>query len=100
MKSFGSFEALKRELFIAEGYTLGNMIENYSMSWEVNNVSTVATEELPVGAISAFTIIAWPRRTGPRYLHTFAVIDDQQVRVYNPENGNDLSRVKTWDPIL
>ena len=32
-KVYGSFEALVSSLYIADGYSLGNMIENYSMSW-------------------------------------------------------------------
>ncbi len=99
-KLYGSFEALKRDQYINEGCTLGNMIDNYTMTWEVSNVSTVTTEEMAGGTSSAFTIIAWPRDTRPGFLNTFGVTDDQIVRVYNPTNENDLSKVKTWDPIL
>jgi hypothetical protein len=95
---YGSFQAMKDTLYIAEGYTLGTMIEKYSMTWQVNNVYTVPTEEFPSRTISTFTVIAWPR--APRFLPTFGITEDQVVRIYNPENGDDPARVKTWDPIL
>ena len=38
---YGTFDELKATYYIAEGYTPGNMIENYSMSWSVSNVSTI-----------------------------------------------------------
>ena len=97
---YGSFEALKDTLYIAKGYRLGSLIENYSMSWQVNKVSTVPTEESPAGIISTFTIIAYPRDTRPGYLNTFAITDDQMTRVFTPQNGNLFEDVKTWDPIL
>jgi len=107
-KFYGSFEALQVDLYIATGYTLGNMIENYSMSWK--SASSVANSEGRGGAIGAntFTIVAYPRDTRPGYLLTFGVSEDQVVRVYNPEslespndyNGIEDPKVQTWDPIL
>jgi hypothetical protein len=99
-KLYGTFDALKKDLYIAEGYTLSNMIGNYSMTWQVNNISIAPSEEIPTGVMSSFTVIAWPRDRRKGYLHTFAVMDDQVVRVYNPKNKNRLSNVATWDPIL
>ena len=98
-KSYGSFQDLVRAGEISEGYTLGNMIEKYSMTWEVNNVSTAPTEEFPTGVRKTFTIIAWPNYE-TYLLSTFAITEDQVVRVYNPGEGNELDDVKTWDPIL
>ncbi len=114
-KLYGSFNALQRDLYIAEGYTLDNMIGSYSMTWEVHNISTVPTERTLIGAMNTFTIIAWPQSRNRaftedraarvysskvRALSTFAITEDQTVRVYNPENDNELENVKTWDPIL
>ncbi len=99
-KKYGSFNELKDSLYIAEGYTLGNMIENYSMSWSVLNVSTVATEEFPFGVMSTFTIIAYPRVLEQRCIQTFAITEDQVVRMYNPDNENEFLDLKSWDPIL
>ena len=97
---YGSFQALQNVEDIATGYTLGNMIENYSMTWEANTVSTTPTEEFPSGLISTFTVIAYPHSTRYRHLQTFAITEDMLVRVYNPRNGNDPVSVRTWDPIL
>jgi len=100
-RNYGSFEAMKHDLYVAEGYTLGNMIENYSMTWEFDNGPKGLLEEdsLP-SMVHTFTIIAFPRDRRPGYLSTFAITEDQVVRVYNPDNGNDPGNVKTWDPIL
>ena len=107
-KFYGSFKALKDDLYIATGYSLGNMIENYSMSWK--SASSVANAEGQGGGIgqNTFTIVAYPRDTRPGYLLTFGVSDDQVVRVYNPGsldspndyNGIEDPKVQTWDPIL
>jgi len=106
-KLYGSFGALKDDLYIAEGYSLGNMIENYSMTWSASNPYGGTGDDITRGGIAnnAFTVVAYPRDTRPGYLLTFGVTHDQVVRVYNPSNGNlwnsfDDPRVTTWDPIL
>ncbi len=93
-RNYGTFEELKRDMYIAEGYTLGNMIENYSMTWEAYNLSTSPVEP----AIHRFTVIAYP--SDPRRLPTFCVTEDQVVREYVPETGNEFEDVYNWDPIL
>jgi len=93
---YGSFDALQAELLIAPGYTPGNIVENYSMTWDVSNLSTVG----PEGIISTFTIVAHPESRMRIYLETFCVTDDQVVRVYNPESGNKYEDIYHWDPIL
>jgi len=99
-KFYGTFQALKDDLYIAEGYTLGNMIENYSLTWEITRVEDV------YGALGAgignnkFTIIAYPRDTRPGFLNTFGITEDQTVRVYRPDHGNVFESITTWDPIL
>lgn len=101
-KFYGTFKALKDDMYIAEGYNLGNMIENYSMSWEISNPST-GTGSLGAGiGNNKFTIVAYPRDTRPGFLNTFAVTEDQTVRVYNPDSptGNVFDSVTSWDPIL
>jgi len=99
-KNYGSFKALQDELYIAEGYSLENMIKNYTMTWDVYNDSTVMDEYSELLGVHTFTVIAFPRDRRPGYLLTFAVTEDQVVRVYNPEGGNDPGNVKSWDPIL
>lgn len=97
-KDYGTFDALQSVGDIAEGYTLENMIEEYYMTWEVDNVSTVPTEWIEI-ANNKFTVIAWPEYRS-LLLRTFAITEDQVVRIYTPENDNELADVKTWDPIL
>jgi len=102
-KHYGTFDALKKDLYIAEGYTLGNMIENYSMSWEASNPYQGTSGGVGGGGIAnnKFTVIAYPRDTRPNFLNTFAVTDDQVVRVFNPGNtSNHWDAVTSWDPIL
>jgi hypothetical protein len=53
-----------------------------------------------MGEFHEFTIIAYPTDTRPGFLHTMGIAEDQVVRVYNPENGNDFRRVETWDPYM
>jgi hypothetical protein len=106
-KDFGSFQALKNTGYIPEGYTLGNMIENYSMTWAVCNIysNCLGHED----GFHAFTVVAYPRDSRPGYLMTFGVTEAQVVRMYNPDNlGEGLNefnsmwdpRVPTWDPVL
>ena len=97
-KVYGSFDALQSVGDIAEGYTLENMIEEYYMTWEVDDVSTVPMEWVDI-ADNKFTVIAWPEYQS-LLLRTFAITEDQVVRFYNPDNDNELDDVKTWDPIL
>jgi prepilin-type N-terminal cleavage/methylation domain-containing protein len=102
-KLYGSFKALKGDMYIAEGYSLGNMIENYSMSWDISNPYQGTGGSIAQGGIgnNKFTIIAYPRDTRKGFLNTFAVTEDQTVRVYNPDNpSNQFGSITTWDPIL
>ncbi len=106
---FGSFDALHDDFYIADGYNLENMIEGYTMTWNISNISTVSGEVIPAGVMNSFTIVAYPLDTRPGYLNTFGVTEDRVVRVYNPEEsidnrnqyyGPNNPMVKTWDPIL
>ena len=80
------------------------MIENYSMSWDASNPYKGSEEGMGAGIGSnKFTVIAFPRDTRPGFLNTFAVTDDQVVRVYNPgstASPNLWDSVTSWDPIL
>ena len=100
-KAYGGFDALRASEDIAKGYTLGTMIENYSMSWTSTNPgSTTSLTGMGIGS-NTFTVIAWPRDTRTNFLNTFVITEDQVVRVYNPDNGNQAyPAVKSWDPIL
>jgi hypothetical protein len=106
---YGTFQEIKDTLNIAEGYTLSNMIENYSMTWEVNNVSTISPEGIVSVESTSFAIVAYPNGNVP-YLATFGVTEDNVVRVYNPDNYVQGEKnefidkydpwVRSWDPIL
>jgi prepilin-type N-terminal cleavage/methylation domain-containing protein len=101
-KAYGSFDALQTSQDIAKGYTLSNMIENYSMSWTVTNPNsnTGSLTGMGIGS-NKFTVIAWPRDTRTGFLNTFAINEEQVVRVYDPTTvGVSLGSVSTWDPIL
>ena len=106
---YGTFHDLLETNYIAEGYTPENMIENFDLTWQVSNLSTVSDESSIGAPMHSFTIVAWPEDTRPGYLLTFGVSEDQIVRVYNPDdktggrnqyNGPTDPRVQTWDPIL
>jgi hypothetical protein len=97
-KQYGSFKALLESQDIASGYTLGNMIENYSMTWQTGSAPSTVSAEFPYGTIRTFTVIAWPAKR--KHFQTFAVTEDMVVRVYNPKNNNKVHDVKSWDPIL
>ncbi len=107
-RNFGSFSGIQHALYIADGYNLGNMIENYSMTWTVYNSPSMSDESSGIPDIHSFTIVAYPSENSPRNLLTFGISEDQVVRVYNPDsvlglneyNGLYDPRVNTWDPIL
>lgn len=100
-KKYGTFTALQEDLYIATGYTLGNMIENYSMTWSATNPyeGTGYSSNLGIGN-NTFTVIALPRDTRAGFLNTFCVTDDQVVRVFNGDGSNVFEAIYHWDPIL
>jgi prepilin-type N-terminal cleavage/methylation domain-containing protein len=100
-KHYGTFKALQDTLYVAKGYNLSNMVENYSLSWTVTNLSDInGPGKYGIGN-NRFTVIAFPRDTRPGFLNTFAVSDDQVVRVYNREKPSNIwASVTSWDPIL
>jgi len=96
---YGSFHALYDPYMIGKDITLDNIVDAYTMTWEVGNISTAPTDELPSGIISTFTIIAYPDDPRRGKLATYAITEDQVVRVYDPGHC-DVDDVRTWDPIL
>lgn len=100
-KLYGTFTALQEDLYIATGYTLGNMIENYSMTWSATNPygGTGSSGMAGIGN-NTFTVIALPRDTREGFLQTFCVTEDQVVRVFNGDGSNVYEAIYNWDPIL
>ena len=89
--TYASWDDLVKYEWVEEGYTRGNIIENYSV-W-------TNTED------NEFIVIAFPRKTyPPGYLSTFAIREDQILREYQPEPemtewDDDVDCVFTWEPI-
>jgi prepilin-type N-terminal cleavage/methylation domain-containing protein len=106
-RHWGTWVALVDTEYLAEGYSRGNIMENYSL-WEsvVNQTDTSGGMGGGIGD-STFTIVAFPRKTTPPgYLSTFLIREDQTLRVYRPEtpgvnawgeNGDEGGL--TWEPI-
>jgi hypothetical protein len=102
-KLYALYRTLQGSNNTGEDNTQVNMIENYSMDWEVNfisTISTVSTEGLPTGTIDMFTIRAYPRDARPGILMTFGIGEDQTMRVYKPDNDDDPYNINSWDPVL
>ncbi len=99
---YGSWEALRRTGYVRDDYTMGNSIENYSLV--INIYKPIKADVWPN---PAFTAIAFPLVTSPPgYLATFAIREDQTLRVYRDttpgvnawgEDGDFGAR--TWKPI-
>jgi len=92
--SYADFQDLKDADLISKGITLTSIIVDYSVVFQ-----TTAKEEL--GGPARYTIIAYPRpeRSHGR-LSTFAITEDNVVRIYRPGPGVSLSDPHTWDPVL
>jgi len=105
-KLCGTLELLQKNNYVDKKYTLNTLIKNYELEWfvwptdakrEVFNQNWGNYE----GEFHTFTIVAYPR-SYPKPLRTFAISEDQNVRVYNPANGNpyngrDDPMVRSWD---
>lgn len=103
-RHWGTWDALIETDYLAQGYSKGNIIENYSLWTSVDNSSSYHDSGYNW---NTFTVVAFPRKTSPPgYLSTFAIREDQTLRVYRPdipfinawgENGDFGTR--TWEPI-
>jgi len=98
-ENFGSFNALLSNEYIAKGYRPSNIIDNYSLYWEVNTLSIISPEDA-IQHLNTFTVVAFPIDTRNKQLATYAVREDQVVRVFNPEQGDKFDLIYTWDPIF
>ena len=103
-RHWGTWDALIETDYLARGYTKGNIIENYSLWTSVDNSGSYYDRGY---YWNTFTLVAFPRKTSPPgYLATFAIREDQTLRVYRDttygvkawgENG-DFGAM-TWEPI-
>jgi len=101
-KIYATFTTLKKQGYVPGEASLGDMIEQYSLSWFVSDIPVTTGSTVAVGRSypGRFTVIAFPRSGGFANLSTFGISEDLVVRVYNPDNNNDVDDVRTWDPIL
>jgi len=91
--------------YIGAGYTRGNIIQNYSLWTDVFNPGSIHSE-YNRNYYNTFTAVAFPRITRPPgYLSTFAIREDQVLRVYRPTvganawgTGYDFG-ARTWEPV-
>ena len=102
---YGTFDELVDEGFILSGNSMpgrpDRLSDVYFTEWECNNISVVPPDIMPKNSPNTFTIIAYPDPMfSDEFLNTFAVTEDQVVRVYNPDEGNVFESVPLWDPIL
>lgn len=77
-KNYGNWNAMVATDYVQLGYTRTNMIDNYSLAVFYANPS--AQVNGITASDSSFTIVAVPRNNRNR-LRTFAICDDQTVRV-------------------
>jgi hypothetical protein len=102
--NYGSWKALVQTEYISEGYTRANIIENYFL-WTAA-FSPPRMSSGSDGSDCTFTAVAFPRITRPPgYLSTFAIREDQVLRVYRPAVGanvwgqNGDFGTRTWEPV-
>jgi prepilin-type N-terminal cleavage/methylation domain-containing protein len=93
--NYADFQDLKDADLIQKQRTLTSLITDYSLVF--------FTQDRPVTGIGspAYTIIAYPRpeRSYGR-LNTFAITEDNVVRVYKPGPRVSPTDPGTWEPIL
>jgi len=91
---YANFQDLKDANMITTNVSASNIIIDYSLI-----IKTTSSERM--GNPPLFTVIAIPRPerlTGQ--LSTFAITEDQVIRVYKPGPGVSFNDPHTWDPIL
>ena len=105
-RHYGSWEALVETEYIARGYHRGSLIENYSLWTAAFNPESWGDNLAADYPDNKFTAVAFPRITRPPgYLSTFAIREDQVLRVYkptvgvNPWGANGDWGARTWEPI-
>lgn len=92
--NYASFQELKDSNMIKHEVTASNIIVDYSLI-----VKT--TESEAMGMPPLFTIIAIPREDRMNgQLATFAITEDQVVRVYKAGDSVSFNDPHTWEPVL
>jgi hypothetical protein len=93
-KDYGSFENLQENGGVPKEMSEENFLPNYYLAWRVrtNHYPSVIACCPPD---RSFTIVAYPLE--PRRLRTFAITEDQMIRVYDPIKSDDPKGVHTWE---
>ena len=106
--TYASWDELQEYGYLHEDYTQGNIIGNYSLWTYVDNPTLQKDPEIEEidPSLNSFVAVAFPRTTSPPgYLATFAITEDQVLRVYKPGrnarewNYEDIDCIRTWEPI-
>ena len=103
---YGAWDTLFQKGYIVAGFDRGNYFKNYSLWTSVELSEHRATSQPPLFR-STFTAVTFPHTTRPPgYLATFAIREDQVLRVYrldtesaNYWGENDDYGCRTWVPI-
>jgi len=92
--NYADFQDLKDARFITRDVTLSSIIVDYSLVFQTTDSGDSESSGL-------YTIIAYPRpeRSQDR-LSTFAITEDNVVRVYEPGPGVSPTNPHTWPPVL
>ena len=92
--NFADFQELKDADLISDDVTQTSLIFDYSLVFKT-------TKADPMGNPSEYTVIAYPRpERSSDSLATFAITQDNVIRVYKPGPGHDPHDPQTWDPVL
>jgi len=92
--NYADFKDLKDANMIKKEVTASNIILDYSLIFKTTTSESIGNPPL-------FTIIAIPRQqrsTGQ--LATFAITEDQVVRVYRAGENVSFNDPHTWEPVL
>jgi prepilin-type N-terminal cleavage/methylation domain-containing protein len=92
--NYADFQELQDANLISKDCSLSSIIVDYSLAFI--NSEPVASE-----SSGGYTIIAYPIPDRSRgRLSTFAITEDNVIRVYNPGPGISPNDPHTWDPVL
>jgi prepilin-type N-terminal cleavage/methylation domain-containing protein len=95
MGNYANFQELKDAQMIENEITVSNLITDYSLVFMTSDSARGSVSD------SGFTVIAYPRRERfYGYLSTFAITEDNVVRVYRGRPGEDPNDPHTWPPAL
>ena len=80
-----TFEQLKEHGYIGADFTEDNMVDDYKLKLELSEQS------------DEFIVYAYPVKNSGGLLKTFAIMEDQIIRTFNPSHENVEEDVSTWD---